>query len=93
MDNFIHGKCLSGGSCDGFCQKFVPELDTRNCGDCGHKDSLHVILACKVWHEGIQYLPKPVVDVPAAELKERISQFHRSKYTSNTTTSVKAVGK
>ena len=93
MDNFIHGKCLNGGSCSTYCQKFIPESDSRNCVDCGHKDSHHVLLACKVMCEGYQYLPKPVVDVPAAELNERKSQFGRGKVTSSTTTSVKAVGK
>ena len=43
--------------------------------------------------EGYQYLPKPVVDVPAAELNERKSQFGREKTTSSVKTSVKAVGK
>ena len=93
MDNFIHGKCLNGGSCNTHCQKFIPESGSRSCVDCGHNDSQHVLLACKVMCEGYQYLPKPVVDVPTAELIERKSQFCRGKVTSSTTTSVKALGK
>ena len=93
MDNFLHGKCLNGGSYNIHCQKFIPESGSRNCVDCSHKDSHHVILACKVMCEGYQYLPKPVVDVPAAELNERKSQFGREKTTSSVKTSVKAVGK
>ena len=87
MDNFIHGKCLSGGICSTFCQKFIPQSGSRDCADCGHKDSLHVLLACKVKSEGFEYLPKIVVDVPAAERKERISQFNR-KATSSAAPSV-----
>ena len=88
MDNFIFGKCLNGGSCNTHCQKFTSESDSRNCVDCGHIDSHHALLACKVICEGYQYVPKPVVDVPAAELNERKSQFGRGKVTSSTTTSV-----
>ena len=92
MDNFLHGKCLNGGSCNTHCQKFIPESGSRNSVDSSHKDSYHVILACKVMYKGYQYLPKPVVDVPAAELNERKSQFGRGKTTSSATTSVKAIG-
>ena len=90
MDNFIHGKCVNGGSCNTFCQRFIPQSGSRDCGDCGHKDSHHVLLACKVMSEGFQYLPKLVVDVLAAELKERISQFNRSKVMSSMAPLVKA---
>ena len=91
MENFLHGKCVAG-NCVMNCQKFISEFDSRTCVDCGHKDSQHVILAVMVTSEGFRLLPKTDVDVPAAELKERIAQFSRAKATSNASPSVKAVG-
>jgi hypothetical protein len=83
MDNFLHGKCTSGGLCDGGCQKFIPQENSRRCADCGHNDSKHIVIAVKVIMEGFQLLPRVPIEtvIPAEELRERVSSFRREKGT------------
>ena len=67
MDNCLYGECVEGGSCDDHCQKYIPELDSRSCGGCGHNVSQHVVIAIRVMFEGYRFLSEADVDLPVAE--------------------------
>jgi hypothetical protein len=94
MDNFLHGKCTSGGLCDAGCQKFIPQENSRRCADCGHNDSKHIVIAVKVIMEGFQLLPKVPTEpvLPAEELRERRDSFRREKKADDPKPREKAAG-
>ena len=82
MDNFLHGKCTSGGLCDNGCQEFIAQENSRRCVDFGHNDSKHIIVAVKVVMEGYQLLPRVPTETvtPADELRERVNSFRRETH-------------
>ena len=71
MDNCLHGRCVIVGNCQINCQRFIRELGSDNCVECGHRDSQHVLIAIKVMMEGYHFLSESEEDVdidnPVAE--------------------------